>query len=158
MSCADLLRVMEKNFVDLESGTMSQDDVKFLKIVRKNVKINSWGHYEMPLPFRSENPIVPDNKSAALKRMMGLKRQFDRKSDYYEDYVKFMNTILDRGDAELVPDNEIDTPVRWYIPHHGVYNPKKPGKIRVVFDCSVVINSAGTSRSRYPFKTDGTTG
>ena len=24
----------------------------------------------------------------------------------------------------------------WYIPHHGVYHPHKPGKIRVVFDCS----------------------
>lgn len=24
----------------------------------------------------------------------------------------------------------------WYIPHHGVYHPKKPGNIRVVFDCS----------------------
>ena len=24
----------------------------------------------------------------------------------------------------------------WYIPHHGVYHPQKPGKIRVVFECS----------------------
>nr|XP_006821169.1 PREDICTED: uncharacterized protein LOC102805354 [Saccoglossus kowalevskii] len=24
----------------------------------------------------------------------------------------------------------------WYIPHHGVYHPKKPQKIRTVFDCS----------------------
>lgn len=24
----------------------------------------------------------------------------------------------------------------WYIPHHGVYHPHKPGKIRVVFECS----------------------
>ena len=24
----------------------------------------------------------------------------------------------------------------WYLPHHGVYHPRKPEKIRVVFDCS----------------------
>lgn len=24
----------------------------------------------------------------------------------------------------------------WYIPHHGVYHPKKPGKLNIVFDCS----------------------
>ena len=24
----------------------------------------------------------------------------------------------------------------WFIPHHGVYHPHKPGKIRVVFHCS----------------------
>ena len=26
----------------------------------------------------------------------------------------------------------------WYIPHHAVYHKKKPGKIRVVFDCSAI--------------------
>ena len=26
----------------------------------------------------------------------------------------------------------------WYIPHHGVYHPHKPGKVRVVL---VVVNS-----------------
>jgi len=24
----------------------------------------------------------------------------------------------------------------WYLPHHGIYHPTKPGKIRVVFNCS----------------------
>ena len=24
----------------------------------------------------------------------------------------------------------------WYIPHQAVYHPSKPGKVRVVFDCS----------------------
>ena len=24
----------------------------------------------------------------------------------------------------------------WHIPHHGVYDPHKPGKIRAVFECS----------------------
>ena len=24
----------------------------------------------------------------------------------------------------------------WYLPHHGVYHPLKPEKIRIVFDCS----------------------
>ena len=27
----------------------------------------------------------------------------------------------------------------WYIPHHGVFNPNKSGKIRVVFDCSAEV-------------------
>ena len=29
----------------------------------------------------------------------------------------------------------------WYIPHHPVLNPKKPGKVRVVFDCAAKANN-----------------
>lgn len=25
---------------------------------------------------------------------------------------------------------------RWYLPHHPVFNPQKPGKVRAVFNCS----------------------
>lgn len=62
------------------------------------------------------------------------------RGEYHDDYKRFMNVILERGDAELVPENEVEAPARWYIPHHGVYNPKKPGKIRVVFDCSTRLH------------------
>jgi len=30
----------------------------------------------------------------------------------------------------------------WYLPHHAVINPKKPDKVRVVFDCAA--NFGGT--------------
>ena len=64
---------------------------------------------------------------------------------YRNDYVAFINEILDKGYAEKVPEEsvEADPGKVWYIPHHGVYHPKKPGKIRVVFDCSAKF--AGTS-------------
>ena len=49
-----------------------------------------------------------------------------------------MNKIIAKGYAEEVPREEvsINNGHVWYIPHHGVYYPKKPRKIRVVFDCS----------------------
>ena len=34
----------------------------------------------------------------------------------------------------------------WYIPHHGVYHPKKPEKITVVFDCSVEFTGESLNR------------
>ncbi|XP_070571225.1 uncharacterized protein [Ptychodera flava] len=44
----------------------------------------------------------------------------------------------EKGYAIRVPNDELDRDDGkvWYIPHHGVYHPKKPEKIRVVFDCS----------------------
>ena len=29
-----------------------------------------------------------------------------------------------------------ETADSWYTPHHGVYHPNKPDKIRVIYDCS----------------------
>ena len=51
--------------------------------------------------------------------------------------LTFMLKLFAHGYAEPVPKDQIEKEGRvWYIPHHGVYHQKKPGKIRVVFDCS----------------------
>ena len=49
-----------------------------------------------------------------------------------------MKGLLENNHAERVPQEELnlDNGQVWYIPHHGIYHPKKPEKIRVVFDCS----------------------
>ncbi len=47
-----------------------------------------------------------------------------------------MEEMIDNGDAEQVPQEELMKENTWYLPHHGVYHPKKPTKLRVVFDCS----------------------
>ena len=49
-----------------------------------------------------------------------------------------MNDLVEKKYAERVPEQEIPNHNgrSWYIPHHGVYHPKKPTKMCVVFDCS----------------------
>lgn len=135
-SATDIMHVLERDFFDIEEGTLSQDDIRFLKIAKKTIYVNEEGHYEMSLPFREDNPQMPDNRESVRRRTMGLINQFRKNPKKHQDYRTFMNEIIKRGDAELIPENEIDKESRWYIPHHGVYHPKKPDKIRVVFDCS----------------------
>ncbi len=96
------------------------------------------GHYEMPLPFREEEPKMRNNKPIVLNRLTRLKTRLDNDEQYREDYVAFMNDHIEKKYAERVPGQELSTNDghTWYIPHHGVYHPKKPTKMRVVFDCS----------------------
>ena len=132
----DVLRLMERDFIESEIGKKSQEDIQFMDQIAGNIEVNTEGHYEMPLPFRSGIPDMPDNRDTARKRVLGLLGRFNRDPDHKLRYQKFMGDIIASGHAERVPDAEIHTPRRWYIPHHGVYSDKKPNKIRVVFDCS----------------------
>lgn len=44
-----------------------------------------------------------------------------------------MKELINRGYAEEAPGQDLNfNDGVWYIPHHGVYRPKKPDKIRVV--------------------------
>lgn len=79
----------------------------------------------MPLPFKKERPNLPDNKSCAIQRLKCLERRLRKDQRYYEDYVRFMDDIISRGDAERVSEEGDSSPV-WYIHHHGVYHPQKP--------------------------------
>jgi hypothetical protein len=118
---------------------MSQDDKKFLLKMEQGVRQREDGHYEMPLPFRKESPVMPNNKSIALHRLTKFRTRMETNKRYLDDYITFMNELNERNYAERIPENELaneDGNV-WYIPHHGVYHPRKPEKIRVVFDCSV---------------------
>ena len=49
-----------------------------------------------------------------------------------------MQRVLDKGYAEVVPEEERNSSSRvWYIPHHLVLNPNKHDKVRIVYDCVV---------------------
>ena len=99
----------------------------------------------MPLPFK-ERPYMLDNRTLAEIRLNHLKRRLSRDERYKEDYVKYMSDIIERGDAEEAKDDGLPGE-KWYIPHHGIYHPKKPGKLRVVFDCSA--KHRGTSLNEH---------
>ena len=135
----EIVQWMAMDFNDQESGsTLSQDDRRFLKIVGDGITQRPDKHYEMPLPFRSEEPVLPNNRVQAECRLQHLRRRFQKDRKYQQDYTAFMQNIIDSGFAEPVPNDEIQAAEGrvWFIPHHGVYHPKKPDKIRVVFDCS----------------------
>ncbi|XP_076857249.1 uncharacterized protein LOC143511529 [Brachyhypopomus gauderio] len=133
---ADAVRILELDFKDIDDACrkVSQEDILFLSKLKNSIKKNAQGHYEMPLPFK-ERPILPCNRQLATIRLNHLKRRLLRDELHKEHYVMSMNEVIKRGDAEEIRDDGIEGE-KWYIPHHGVYHPKKPDKLRVVFDCS----------------------
>ena len=139
---SSILQMFERDFNDYkqalypEERGMSYEDKKFLKMAQQGIQFND-GHFTLPLPFR-DDIYMPNNRPYAIKRLMFQKKKMLRDQQYYDDYKLFMDQLLMKGHAETVQQSAGNPPEgsAWYLPHHGVYNVNKPGKIRVVFDCS----------------------
>ncbi|XP_043264286.1 uncharacterized protein LOC122404416, partial [Colletes gigas] len=73
--------------------------------------------------------------TTAKKRLFSLEKKLDRNPDYASRYYKEMERLIRDGYAEKVEENTQSTRV-WYLPHFGVQNASKPGKLRIVFDAA----------------------
>ena len=126
----------------------SFEDRRFLTIVQEGIHQRDDCHYEMPLPLKNNNVELPNNKELALSRLMKLKQRLKSDTQYRKDYVDFMQENIKNGFAEKVPKEEVSDKNKhvWYIPHHGVYHKKKPGKMRVVFNCSALYQGVSLNQ------------
>ena len=146
---ADVNRMFEMEFSERPTldEKESVDDRKFIDQLQQAIHKTDDGHFEMPLPFREETRL-PNNRAMVTKRLNSLKARMLKDKQLKDDYTGFMRDLIRKGHAERVPDQELERSDGhlWYIPHHGVYHPRKPGKIRVVFDCSALYEGESLNK------------
>ena len=134
-----VIKILESDFnvKDSSGQPYSVEDRRFMSILENNIKQRSDGHYEMPLPLKSDSVTLPYNRSLAEKRWNQLRARFKKNPKFFDDYQAFMKDVIALC-AERVPKDRLrirDGKIN-YVPHTGVYHPRKPDQIRVVFDCS----------------------
>ena len=108
-----------------------------MSISENNIKQRSYGHYEMPLPLKFDIVTLPYNRSLAEKSWNQLRTRFKKNSKFFDYYQVFMKDAIALC-AERVPKDRLiihDGKIS-YVPHTGVYHPRKLDQIRVVFDGS----------------------
>ena len=91
----------------------------------------------MPLPFKSDRPILPNNCRSILKRSLNTLNRVRRNVQELDEALKFMGNNIKNGYVEQVPvsDPPPEDGKAWWLPVFPVHHPKK-GKIRLVFDSS----------------------
>ena len=99
------------------------------------------GTHELPWPLKDKQVTFPNNRFMTEKRLQHFQTRFIKNPDFSNDYKGFIEELIRRGYAEM-SNKEAPVGRAWYIPHHGVYHPNKPGKICVVFDCSAEFKGA----------------
>lgn len=132
---ANLSEYFDHEFAEPEDrdATYSQDDLKFMKIMKDETIQREDDYIETALPFR-DRPFLPNNRQQALERLRPLRNRFQKDMAFKEQYSKTIEELLAAKQAEDVI-NEGKVGEVWYIPHFAVTHPKKKS-LRVVFDCS----------------------
>ncbi|XP_039859773.1 uncharacterized protein LOC120716337 isoform X2 [Simochromis diagramma] len=85
----DVIKALESDFTEsaVEETSISQEDVRFITKLQEGIKQKLDGHYEMPLPFKSNRPDLPNNMPSAMQRLSSLERRFKRDQRYYADHA-----------------------------------------------------------------------
>ena len=140
-------RFCEMEFNDsqfsVEKG-MSQEDKRALTMMEESAELRD-GHYQIAIPWKVFPPYLPNNKAVAEHRLSLLKKRLKRDPELHQKYALFMDDLFEKGHARKVPDDQRDSPA-WYLPHHSVIHPQKPGKVRVVFDCAAKFQNVSLNQ------------
>jgi hypothetical protein len=98
--------------------------------------------YEVKLPWKEENELLPDNYKLSINRLNSQLRRFKAKPNVLEEYDRVINEQLK---TEVIERAEESTPKSLgkvhYLPHREVVRPEKSTtKLRVVYDASARSN------------------
>ena len=121
----------------LESKPMTVEDQYAQRIIESTIsKVD--GHYQMGLLWKEQNPRLPCNRVVAEARLSHLKKRLQRDPELHNKYRAVIEDYIAKGYARKMTAEEASprSNITWYRPHHPVFNPNKPGKMRVVFDAA----------------------
>ncbi|XP_060799637.1 uncharacterized protein LOC132901338 [Neoarius graeffei] len=113
----------------------SIDDLNFLKIMDSEVCQDSTQSWVTPLPFRAPRKHLPNNRDYAIKRLKSVCHTLEKNPVMREHFMQFMQKMIDSQHAEIASVLQ-EGQESWYLPSFGIYHPKKPGQIQIVFDSS----------------------
>ena len=140
----ELMKMVEEFWVTESFGTRlhsskpySQLDRLLEQQMEKSSTIKN-GHYCVGMLWKESILQLPNNRKSAEKRFQCLESRLKRQPHLHEKYKSVINNYILKGYARKLPkDEEVNSSDKtWYLPHHPVLNPNKPGKVRVVFDAA----------------------
>ena len=98
------------------------------------------GRSEVGMLWKKDERQFPNNLVMAKQRLEFLRRRLTKSGneEMATKYREVMDSHISSGFARKLSEKELATESsnHWYLPHHPVTSPTKPGKVRIVFDAA----------------------
>ena len=116
---------------------MSVDDTTALHQLETETKLVD-GHYVVPM-LRHDPPVpLPESSQRALACFRALTRRLRKDPELRQMYVDAIDSYRANNFCRRLTNAEASarSPKTWFLSHHPVTSPNKPGKVRVVFNAA----------------------
>ena len=102
----------------------SIEDKPFGEIRSMGLHKNENGNWEAPLPFKSHDLSLPDNKGHCLRTLLSLNRWLVNESKLKKTTQPFLKKTLDNDHASQVPVNQLSKEKGkvLHLPHFHIYH------------------------------------
>ena len=138
--------------VKLEDPVRSIEDGRALAVMEQTTKkLEGEDAYGSGLLWGEEDPSLPNIYEMAVRRLESLEKKFKNDPEIKERYTKSIQDDIEKGYVRKLSEEEVctDSKVTWYLPHHYVINPKKPDRLRRVYDASAKFRGQNRNDKMY---------
>ena len=114
---------------------LSVEDKRAMQIIEDTTRLVD-GRYEVGMLWKNDERQFPNNLVMAKQRLESLRRRLTKSGneEMATKYREVMDSYISSGFARKLSEKELATESsnHWYLPHHPVTSPTKPGKVRIV--------------------------
>ncbi|XP_062714039.1 uncharacterized protein LOC134290847 [Aedes albopictus] len=148
-SCDETLHEAVKDFFAIEGAgagptatSMKKEDERALTIMEATTH-RVGNRFETGLIWKEDHVEFPNSYSMAVRRLECLERRMERDPGLKENLHRQIQEYEAKGYAHKATAAEMEAadPRRvWHLPVGAVINPKKPGKVRVIWDAAAKVD------------------
>jgi len=132
----NFFRIEDCESLNDETKAMSvEDKIAFEKINKSIHKVK--GHYEVRVPWRKDEPSMPNNRLQAVQRLQGLQWKFKRNPEKFMEYSKAI-------EQEILPESD---KASWLRHLQDFKHERK--KLRIIFEGSKNVKTNSASRVQF---------
>ncbi|XP_058816669.1 uncharacterized protein LOC131679942 [Topomyia yanbarensis] len=133
---------LEESYTPVVPLLESNEDQRAREVLEKTT-IRVGDRFETGLIWKEDYTTFPDSYPMAMKRLQALERRLAKNPELQRNVFQQIVEYQQKGychKASKIELGNADANRVWYLPLNVVLNPKKPGKIRLVWDAAATVD------------------
>ncbi|XP_058811174.1 uncharacterized protein LOC131676064 [Topomyia yanbarensis] len=138
----DYFTLEDAGVVGPSEGLKSNEDLRAREIMEQTTRRTERG-FETGLVWRDDEPNFPDSYAMAVRRLHSLERKLTKNPYLQKRVWELIDEYLRKGYAHKATEEELkhaDPKRTWFLPLGVVVHPKKPNKVRLVWDAAATVS------------------